>query len=180
MSLLKAQFANSALNSAPYMVNDDDATTTIAEATGTTIVNVVIGGDDIASVQNLMLRIAALTDRGQNADEVQKERASRHITSLKKSSNGAPTERQWGYPLHRAALAILTIGIVCQIISKNGRLVNKFEVRVGAVPFLSDFLPGLRYSGGLPFTIDGTIMSTANAAPAAPLSSDNNAVEWEL
>ena len=82
--------------------------------------------------------------------------------------------------MHRAALAILTIGIVHQIISKNGRLVNKFEVRVGAVPFLSDFLPGLRYSGGLPFTIDGTIMSTANAAPAAPLSLDNNAVEWEL
>ena len=75
------------------MVNDDDATTTIAEATGTTIVNVVVGGDDIASVQNLMLRIAALTDQGQNADEVQKERTSRHITSLKKSSNGAPTER---------------------------------------------------------------------------------------
>ena len=75
------------------MVNDDDATTTIAEATGTTIVNVVVGGDDIASVQNLMLRIAALTDQGQNADEVQKERTSRHITSLKKSSNGAPTEK---------------------------------------------------------------------------------------
>jgi hypothetical protein len=82
--------------------------------------------------------------------------------------------------MHRAALAILTIGIVHQIISKNGRLVNKFEVRVGAVTFLSDFLPGLRYSGGLPFTIDGTILSTANAAPAAPFSSDNNAVEWEL
>ena len=76
------------------MVNDDDATTTIAEATGTTIVNVVVGGDDIASIQNLMLRIAALTDQGQNADEVQKERASRHITSLKKSLNGTPTERQ--------------------------------------------------------------------------------------
>ena len=82
--------------------------------------------------------------------------------------------------MHPAALVISTIGTVRQTISKNGRLVNKFEVRVGAVPFLSDFLPGLRYSGGLPFTIDGTIMSTANAAPAAPLSSDNNAVEWEL
>jgi len=55
------------------MVNDDDATTTIVEATGT---KVVVGGDDIASVQNSMLRIAASSDRGQNADEVQKERAS--------------------------------------------------------------------------------------------------------
>ena len=54
---------------------------------------------------------------------------------------------------------------------------NEFEVRVGAVPFLSDFLPGLRYSGGLPFTIDGAIVSTADAAPS---SSDNNAAEWEL
>jgi hypothetical protein len=75
------------------MVDDDDATTTIVEATGTAIVNVVVGGDDIASVQNSMLRIAALADRGQNADEVQKVRASRHIASLKKSSNDALTER---------------------------------------------------------------------------------------
>ena len=75
------------------MVDDDDATTTIVEATGTAVVNVVVGGDDIASIQNSMLRIAASTDRGQNADEVQKVRASRHITSLKKSSNDALTER---------------------------------------------------------------------------------------
>ena len=45
--LLEAQFANSAPDSAPYMVDNDDATTTIAEATGTAIVNVVVGGDDI-------------------------------------------------------------------------------------------------------------------------------------
>jgi 7-keto-8-aminopelargonate synthetase-like enzyme len=80
-SLLEAKFANSVPDSAPYMVGDDDATTTIAEATGTDAVYVIVGGDDIASVQNSMLRIAASTDRGQNADEVQKERASRHITS---------------------------------------------------------------------------------------------------
>jgi hypothetical protein len=55
--------------------------------------------------------------------------------------------------------------------------VIEFKVRVGAVPFLSDFLLGLRYSGGLPFTIDGAILSTADAAPS---SSDNNAAEWEL
>ena len=76
------------------MVDDYNVTTTIAEATGTAIVNVVVGGDDIASVQNSMLCIAASTDRGQNANEVQKERAFRHIASLKKSSNDAPTERQ--------------------------------------------------------------------------------------
>ncbi len=75
-SLLEAQFANSAPDSAPYIVDDDDAITTIMVVTGTTVVNVVVRGDDIASVQNLMLRIAALTDRGQNADEVQKECAS--------------------------------------------------------------------------------------------------------
>ena len=69
------------------------------------------------------------------------------------------------------------IGTLRQIISKNGRLVNKFEVRVRAVPFLSDFLPGERYSRGLPFTIDSAIVSTADAAPS---SLDNNAVEWEL
>jgi len=79
--------------------------------------------------------------------------------------------------MHRVALAISTIGTLHQIISKNGRLVNKFEMRVGAVPFLSDFLPGLRSSGGLPFTIDGAIVSTADAAPP---SLDNNAAEWEL
>jgi len=50
--------------------------------------------------------------------------------------------------------------------------VNEFEVKVGAVPFLSDFLP-LKYSGGLPFTIDGSIVSTADATP---ISSN----EWEL
>jgi hypothetical protein len=58
--------------------------------------------------------------------------------------------------------------------------VNEFEVRVGAVPFLSDLLPGLRYSGGLPFTIDGAIVSTADAAAAPSSSSDDDAAEWEL
>jgi len=38
-------------------------------------------------------------------------------------------------------------------------------------------LTGKRYSGGLPFTIDGTIVSTADATPP---SSNNNAAEWEL
>ena len=152
------------------MVDDYDVTTTIAEATGTAIVNVVVGGDDIASVQNSMLRIAASTNRGQNANEVQKERASRHIVSHEKIIKRCPHQETM-------TVSFASIGTVHQIISKNGRLVNKFEVRVGAVPFLSDFLPGLKYSGGLLFTINGDIMSTADTAP---LSSDNNSAEWEL
>jgi len=35
-------------------------------------------------------------------------------------------------------------------------------VRAGAVPFLSDVLPFLRYSGGLPLTIEGSIVSSAS------------------
>eukprot|EP00579_Thalassiosira_antarctica_P032452 CAMPEP_0201993762 /NCGR_PEP_ID=MMETSP0905-20130828/1849_1 /ASSEMBLY_ACC=CAM_ASM_000554 /TAXON_ID=420261 /ORGANISM="Thalassiosira antarctica, Strain CCMP982" /LENGTH=352 /DNA_ID=CAMNT_0048548629 /DNA_START=35 /DNA_END=1090 /DNA_ORIENTATION=+ len=78
----------------------------------------------------------------------------------------------WFCEMHRGALAISTIGVVRQIITNEGQLVNEFEVKVGAVPFLSDFLP-LKYSGGLPFTIDGSIVSTADATP---ISSN----EWEL
>ena len=68
----------------------------------------------------------------------------------------------WFCDMHRAALAVSTIGTVRQIITSSGRLVNEFEVKVGAVPFLSDVLPAIRYSGGLPFTIDGAIVSTAD------------------
>ena len=74
--------------------------------------------------------------------------------------------------MHRASLAISTIGVVRQIITGEGKLVNEFEVKVGAVPFLSDCLP-LKYSGGLPFTIDGAIVSIADAT----LTSSN---EWAL
>jgi hypothetical protein len=78
--------------------------------------------------------------------------------------------------MHRAALAISTIGIVRQVISRDGKLTNEFEVKVGAVPFISDFLPMLKYSGGLPLTIDGAIVSTADATPV----SDENKDDWEL
>ncbi|KAL9188767.1 hypothetical protein ACHAXT_007145 [Thalassiosira profunda] len=78
----------------------------------------------------------------------------------------------WFCNMHRAALAISTIGVVRQVISGGGNIVNEFEVNVGAIPFLSDFLP-LWYSGGLPFTIDGAIVSTADATQTA-------ANEWEL
>mmetsp|Transcript_6962 Transcript_6962/g.12467 ORF Transcript_6962/g.12467 Transcript_6962/m.12467 type:complete len:376 (+) Transcript_6962:112-1239(+) len=80
----------------------------------------------------------------------------------------------WFCEMHRAALAISTIGVVRQVITSEGKLVNEFEVKVGAVPFLSDFLAPLRsYSGGLPLTINGAIVSTADATPIS--SSD-----WEL
>jgi len=64
-----------------------------------------------------------------------------------------PEEAQrydWFCDMHRAALAISTIGKVRQIINvKNGRMISEFETRVGAIPFLGDFTP-VRYSGGLP------------------------------
>lgn len=78
----------------------------------------------------------------------------------------------WFCEMHRAALAISTIGVVRQVIASDGKLTNEFEVKVGAIPFLSDFTP-FRYSGGLPLTIDGSIVSTADATPTS-------ATEWEL
>ena len=67
----------------------------------------------------------------------------------------------WFCDMHRAALAISTIGKVRQIVDANA-IVSEFEVSAGAVPFLSDAAPFLRYSGGLPFTITGSIVSTAS------------------
>lgn len=54
----------------------------------------------------------------------------------------------WFCDMHRGALAISQIGAVRQIVSEN-RLVSEFEVKAGAVPFLSDFTP-FAYSGGWP------------------------------
>ncbi|EED91456.1 predicted protein [Thalassiosira pseudonana CCMP1335] len=81
----------------------------------------------------------------------------------------------WFCDMHRAALAISNIGVVRQVINSEGRIVNEFEVKVGSVPFLSDFVPFLRYSGGLPITIDGAIVSTADASPI-----EGNDMEWGL
>ena len=179
--------------------------------------------DDTTAIQNSILRIAASTDRGQNANASQQNRVSNLIASLESNTSlrkhdseevtytstiipselvgtwellysntqlfrsspfflaGRSTcktpeqaaQYNWFCNMHRAALAISTIGSVRQIINKDGRLVNEFEVRAGAIPFLSDFVPTLRYSGGLPFTIDGAIVSSADITP-------KSASDWEL
>ncbi|KAL7560145.1 hypothetical protein ACA910_011897 [Epithemia clementina (nom. ined.)] len=66
----------------------------------------------------------------------------------------------WFCTVHRKALAISNIGPVRQIITPS-QLISEFEVEAGAVPFLNDFTP-FSYSGGLPVTIDGAIVSTAD------------------
>lgn len=82
----------------------------------------------------------------------------------------------WFCEMHRAALAISTIGVVRQVISRDGKLTNEFNVKVGAVPFVSDFLPFVKYSGGLPLTVDGAIVSTADATPMSMGNKD----DWKL
>lgn len=57
----------------------------------------------------------------------------------------------WFCDMHRGALAISNIGAVRQIISAT-RMVSEFEVKAGAVPFLSDFTP-FAYSGGWPVSL---------------------------
>lgn len=73
--------------------------------------------------------------------------------------------------MHRLALAISNIGSVRQVISSQ-RLISEFEVKVGAIPFLSDLTP-LRYSGGIPIMIEGAIVSTADIVSTNPTN-------WEL
>jgi len=65
--------------------------------------------------------------------------------------------------MHRASLSISKINRVRQIISSD-RLISEFEVSAGTIPFLAS-LPvprALRYSGGLPFSITGAIVSSAD------------------
>jgi hypothetical protein len=227
-SLLEAQLSNRHIvnnNSSPSVVDghvlssssSKDNTVGAHQQQTTTI------ADDTTAIQNSILRIAASTDRGQNANASQQNRVASLIASLESNTSlrkhdseevtytskiipselvgtwellysntqlfrsspfflaGRSTcktpeqaaQYNWFCNMHRAALAISTIGIVRQIINKDGRLVNEFEVRAGAIPFLSDFVPTLRYSGGLPFTIDGAIVSSADITP-------KSASEWEL
>jgi hypothetical protein len=69
----------------------------------------------------------------------------------------------WFCDMHRKALAISNIGAVRQIISSD-RLVSEFEVKAGAIPFLPDVIP-IKYSGGIPVTIDGALVSSADWTP---------------
>lgn len=88
-----------------------------------------------------------------------------------------PEEAQqydWFCDMHRAALAISTIGKVRQVVdTSTSKLVSEFEVKVGSIPFLNDYTP-FSYSGGLPGTIDGAIVSTADITPTT------NGKGWEI
>lgn len=79
----------------------------------------------------------------------------------------------WFCDMHRAALAISEIGTVRQIITDD-RLISEFEVHVGAVPFVSDIVPFVKYSGGLPFTITGAIVSSAD------ITAVEEGMGWEI
>ena len=228
-SLLEAQLVNNrgAKSSTPTITNDDATPPETADSSSSSVL------DNNLAIQNTILRIAASTDRGQNANPTQKMTVADLVASLE---SNAPThdpepdttstipsyltgtwellfsntqlfrsspfflagrstcttpeqaaQYNWFCNMHRAALAISTIGNVRQIITRDGRLVNEFEVRAGAVPFLSDLVPSLKYSGGLPFTIDGAIVSTAditpkrsNASASSPTAASSATVEWEL
>jgi hypothetical protein len=66
----------------------------------------------------------------------------------------------WFCDMHRQALSISQILAVRQVITSDS-ITNEFEVAVGAIPFLRDLTP-FTYSGGLPLTITGAIVSTAS------------------
>lgn len=83
------------------------------------------------------------------------------------STSEEAQQYDWFCDMHREALAISRIGAVRQVISET-RMVSEFEVKAGAIPFVNV------YSGGLPFTIDGAIVSSADIAPV------NNGTAWEL
>ena len=81
--------------------------------------------------------------------------------------------------MHRKALAISTIQSVRQVISAD-RLVSEFEVKAGAVPFLSDLTP-FSYSGGWPVTIDGSLVSSADwKIPSSDNSTTSSSNAMEL
>ena len=81
--------------------------------------------------------------------------------------------------MHRKALAISNIQSVRQVISAD-RLVSEFEVKAGAVPFLSDLTP-FSYSGGWPVTIDGSLVSSADwKIPSSDNSTTSSSNAMEL
>lgn len=147
-----------------------------------------------------LLKLAAVTAKGEAASMEEKEQARGIISTLETMN---PTERpaenaegtwelvfsdtqlfrsspffmagravceegsqaqqyDWFCDMHRAALAISQILRVRQVVSST-RLISEFEVSVGSVPFV-DQVPfvNLAYSGGLPFTVTGSIVSSAD------------------
>jgi len=76
------------------------------------------------------------------------------------STDAQADQYNWFCAMHRKALAISTIGAVRQIVSPT-RLTSEFEIKAGAIPFLRKFTP-FSYSGGLPVTIEGAIVSSAD------------------
>jgi PAP_fibrillin len=71
----------------------------------------------------------------------------------------------WFCDMHRAALSISQITSIRQIVNPaTGRLVSEFCVAAGAVPFLADWTP-FSYSGGLPLSITGALVSSADITP---------------
>ena len=88
------------------------------------------------------------------------------------STTDQAEQYDWFCDMHRKALAISNIGSVRQVISPT-LMVSEFEVKVGAIPFLNDFTP-FSYSGGLPFTVDGSIVSSADITPT------DDGRSWEL
>ncbi|KAL3823097.1 hypothetical protein ACHAXA_011149 [Cyclostephanos tholiformis] len=242
-SLLESQFANSAPDIAPRIdvVTAASASSSSSSSSSSVAVSPPPNDDDdgtaramTSSIQNSLLRIAASTDRGQNANAVQGERARALISALESNDDAIPDEdddddddddvilpsyltgtwdllysntqlfrsspfflagrstcktperaRQydWFCDMHRRALSISNIGNVRQVISRDGKMTNEFEVRVGSVPFLSDVMPNFGgYSGGLPFTIDGAIVSTADVTPIgrSSYSNSSSSVDWEV
>lgn len=75
-------------------------------------------------------------------------------------TEAAVRQFNWFCDMHRASLAISQIEAVRQIVSSD-KLVSEIEVRAGAIPFLSDFTR-FRYSGGLPVSITGALVSSAD------------------
>jgi hypothetical protein len=78
---------------------------------------------------------------------------------------------EWFCRLHRQALAISNIQTVQQIVTPT-TLYHEFQVSAGAIPFLS--AKKFQYSGGLPVTVDGVIVSSADCTPT------NAGYAWEL
>ena len=161
-SLLESQLLNSVPDTAPKILDGVVVTKTN---------NAEAHNDNNLAIQNSILRIAASTDRGQNANSVQRERISQSIASLVheriqsttvdeegtdiipsypsgtwellysntqlfrsspffmagRSTCTTPEQAaryDWFCDMHRAALAVPTIGTVRQIITSSGRLVN--------------------------------------------------------